>query len=183
MAAGVRRRHREPGFDQANDRNGGSSNGGWIQTSPDDGFLYRAIVGRQPGTFGPDDPGTTGGVYTLDISKLVDAGTDFQCSIDTKQEAEHGGAESNCPTLSGATPINSGQPGAGPHWGAYDDFVQGEDGIYRETDQPERLAVSNYFVERSGLDGDHRSTSCTSGRTGRSRSTTPSATRSPGTWA
>jgi hypothetical protein len=145
-----------PGFDAANDRNGGSSNGGWIQTSPDDRFLYRAIQGRQPGTFGPDDPGTTGGVYVLDISKLVAAGDDYECSIDTKQEAEHGGAEADCPALAGATPINPGKPGAGPHWGAYDNFVLGPDGFYQETQQPQRLAVSNYFVARSGLDGDHK---------------------------
>jgi hypothetical protein len=34
-----------PGFDAANDRNGGSSNGGWIQTSPDD----RSCTGRSWG--------------------------------------------------------------------------------------------------------------------------------------
>ncbi|MER6988663.1 selenium-binding family protein [Saccharopolyspora hirsuta] len=156
-----------PGFDAANDRNGGSSNGGWIQTSPDDRFLYRAIQGRQPGTFGPDDPGTTGGVYVLDISKLVEAGTDYQCSIDTKQEAEHGGAEADCPTLAGATPINPGKPGAGPHWGAYDNFVLDDDGYYRETQQPQRLAVSNYFVARSGLDGDHKVNIVKLGRDGK----------------
>ncbi|CAM05093.1 hypothetical protein [Saccharopolyspora erythraea] len=142
-------------IDPANDSNGGSSNGGWIQTSPDDRFLYRAIVGRQPGTLGPDDPGTTGGVYTLDISKLVAAGTGFKCSIDTLEKAQRGGGE-DCPTLAGATPVNPGQPGAGPHWGAYDNFRIGPDGLYQETAKPSRLAVSNYFVARSGLDGDHK---------------------------
>src|SRR5690606_40024318 len=90
---------------------------------PDDRFLYRAITGRQPGTLGKDDPGTTGGVYVLDISKLVDAGTDFKCSIDTKAESENGGQEDDCPTVAGAAPINPGVSGAGPHWGAYDNFV------------------------------------------------------------
>ncbi|ALG14647.1 hypothetical protein [Kibdelosporangium phytohabitans] len=140
----------------ANDSNGGGSNGGWIQTSPDDKYLYRAISGRGKGALGPDDPGTTGGVYVLDIQKLLAAGTGFQCKIDTLDEARKGGAEADCPTVAGAAPINPGQPAAGPHWGAYDNFKLGEDGFYHETTSPERLAVSNYFVARTGLDGDHK---------------------------
>ena len=143
-------------FDKANDDNGGSSNGGWLQTSPDDRFLYRAIQGRAPGTFGKDDPGTTGGVYTLDISKLVNAGTGFQCNIDDIQESRNGGAEPDCPTVAGTTPINPGKAAGGPHWGAYDNFKLGADGKYSETQVPGRLAVSNYFVARTGNDGDHK---------------------------
>lgn len=142
-------------LDPRNDSNGGSSNGGWIQTSPDDHYLYRAIVGRQKGTLGPNDPGTTGGVYVLDISKLVGAGAGYQCAIDTKDKAERGGG-ADCPSLAGAAPINPGQPGAGPHWGAYDNFAPGPDGFYHETSKPGRIAVSDYFVARSGLDGDHK---------------------------
>ncbi|MEQ0564872.1 hypothetical protein ABJI51_37830 [Amycolatopsis sp. NEAU-NG30] len=141
-----------------NDANGGSSNGGWIQTSPDDKYLYRAIVGRQKGTLSPDDPGTTGGVYVLDIQKLVNAGDrieDIEGRIDTKAKAQQGGG-GDLPTVVGAAPINPGTPGAGPHWGAYDNFVLGDDGFYHETTTPQHLAVSNYFVARSGLDGDHK---------------------------
>ncbi|MCE7006661.1 selenium-binding family protein [Kibdelosporangium philippinense] len=140
----------------ANDSNGGGSNGGWIQTSPDDKYLYRAISGRGKGALGPNDPGTTGGVYVLDIQKLLAAGTNVKCKIDTLDEARNGGAEADCPTVAGAVPINPGQPAAGPHWGAYDNFTLGEDGFYHETKSPERLAVSNYFVARTGLDGDHK---------------------------
>ncbi|MEU7784133.1 hypothetical protein [Amycolatopsis sp. NPDC049159] len=141
-----------------NDSNGASSNGGWIQTSPDDKYLYRAIVGRQKGTLSADDPGTTGGVYVLDIQKLVDAGDrieDIQGRVDTKAKAQQGGG-GDLPTVVGAAPINPGTPGAGPHWGAYDNWALGSDGFYRETTSPQHLAVSNYFVARSGLDGDHK---------------------------
>ncbi|MEC3979170.1 hypothetical protein [Amycolatopsis sp. H20-H5] len=138
-----------------NDSNGASSNGGWIQTSPDDKYLYRAIVGRQKGTLSADDPGTTGGVYVLDIQKLLAAGDDYKGAIDTKEKAQQGGGD-DLPTVVGAAPINPGTPGAGPHWGAYDNFVLGDDGFYHETKQPQHLAVSNYFVARSGLDGDHK---------------------------
>ncbi|TWH19395.1 hypothetical protein [Prauserella rugosa] len=149
-----------------NDRIGSSSNGGWLQTSPDDRFLYHAVTGRQKGTLGPDDPGTTGGVYVLDIQKLLASGDAPECSIDTRDESENGGAEADCPTVAGAAPINPGTPGAGPHWGAYDNFTQDSDGLYTETDTPERLAVSNYFVARSGLDGDHKVTMLNLGENG-----------------
>ena len=136
--------------------NGGSSdNGGWLQTSPDDTKLYHAVVGRRAGTLGKDDPGTKGGVFSLDISQLVEAGDDFDCSIQTKEEIENGGAGADCPTLLGSTPIGTAKT-SGPHWGALDNFVLGEDGFYHETDQPSRIATANYFVARTGLDGDHK---------------------------
>jgi len=141
-----------------NDSNGGGSNGGWIQTSPDDKYLYRAITGRSKGALGPDDPGTTGGVYILDIQKLLAAGDkveNIKGRIDTKEKSQQGGG-GDLPTVVGAAAINPGTPGGGPHWGAYDNFVLGDDGFYRETDKPQHLAVSNYFVARSGLDGDHK---------------------------
>lgn len=141
-----------------NDSNGGGSNGGWIQTSPDDKYLYRAITGRSKGALGPDDPGTTGGVYVLDIQKLLAAGDkveNINGRIDTKEKSQQGGG-GDLPTVVGAAAINPGTPGGGPHWGAYDNFVLGDDGYYRETDKPQHLAVSNYFVARSGLDGDHK---------------------------
>jgi len=139
-----------------NDSIGASSNGGWIQTSPDDKYLYHAVIGRQKGTLGPTDPGTVGGVYVLDIQKLLAAGPNWAGpGIETKEQAENGGG-GVLPTLAGAAAINPGTAGAGPHWGAYDNFVLGSDGFYHETTQPRRLAVSNYFVARSGLDGDHK---------------------------
>jgi hypothetical protein len=144
------------GFSQGNDSIGASSNGGWIQTSPDDKFLYHAVIGRQKGTLGADDPGTVGGVYTLNIQNLVNAGPGWTGpGIQTKQQAQNGGG-GVLPTLAGAAAINPGTPGAGPHWGTYDHFTVGQDGYYHDTNDVTRLAVSNYFVARSGLDGDHK---------------------------
>lgn len=154
---------REVFDDTAADRilNGGAGSGagdnsGWVQTSPDDRTLYHAVIGRQPGTLGPSDPGTSGGVFTLDISKLVDAGTDVTCDIDAKSDIEHGGHQRDCPTVRGVVPINPSVPGGGPHWGALDNLILGGDGYYHETDEPERLATSDYFVARTGLNGDHK---------------------------
>ncbi|AHH99720.1 hypothetical protein [Kutzneria albida] len=153
-------------FDAKADSVGSSSNGGWVQTSPDDHYLYHAVIGRQKGTLGSDDPGTVGGVYTLDISKLLAAGDNYTCTIDTKAKAENGGG-GDCPTLAGAAAINPGKPGQGPHWGTYDNFQLGGDGFYHETDQPGRVAVSDYFVARSGLDGDHKVTMVDLGKDGK----------------
>ena len=44
----------------------------------------------------------------------------------------------------------------GPHWGALDNFELGKDGYYHETTDVKRIAFSNYFVARTGLNGDHR---------------------------
>ncbi|HEY2204921.1 MAG TPA: hypothetical protein VGH99_10675 [Pseudonocardia sp.] len=135
---------------------GPGDNAGWIQTSPDDKTLYHAIVGRQKGTLGPNDPGTTGGVFALDITKLLDAGEHTKCDINTKDEAINGGDEHDCPTVRGTVTIGD-NPAGGPHWGALDNLVQGDHGgLYHETDEPQRLATANYFVARTGLDGDHK---------------------------
>jgi len=141
---------------KAGDNGGPSSNGGWLQTSPDDKTLYHAIIGRKPGALGADDPGTDGGVIALDIEKLVEAGDDAQCSIDTEGEIAAGGAEADCPTLKGHQTINPGKAAGGPHWGALDNLELGGDGFYHVTDQPKRLATTNYFVARTGTDGDHK---------------------------
>ncbi|HWE91191.1 MAG TPA: hypothetical protein VG317_17155 [Pseudonocardiaceae bacterium] len=138
-----------------NGANGASSNGGWLQTSPDDHYLYHSLIGRPKGTLGPSDPGTTGGVYRLDISKLLSDGGNYNCDVTTLAKARDGGG-GDCPALAGFSAINPGQSGQGPHWGALDNFQLGSDGYYHETDQPSRLAVSDYFVARTGLDGDHK---------------------------
>ncbi|WP_234027771.1 selenium-binding family protein [Pseudonocardia dioxanivorans] len=143
-------------IDPAVTNGGPSDNGGWLQTSPDDTKLYHAVIGRKPGALGKDDPGTAGGVFSLDISKLVEAGDDFDCSIETTAEIADGGAGADCPTVAGHVAINPGSKAAGPHWGALDNLAIGDDGYYHVTDRPARLATADYFVARTGLDGDHR---------------------------
>ena len=53
-------------------------------------------------------------------------------------------------------PINPDEKAGGPHWGALDNLAIGKDGFYHETVEPSRLSTANYFVARTGLDGDHR---------------------------
>jgi hypothetical protein len=127
---------------------GGGSNGGWVQTSLDDKYLYHAVIGRAAGG---GDAGSPPYILKLDIRKLLKSGNNPKCSIDTIEETVNGGAESDCPSVVDVLPA----PG-GPHWGALDNFKIGSDGFYHETRDVKRLAYSNYFVARSGLNGDHR---------------------------
>lgn len=134
---------------------GGCDGGGWVQTSGDDRYLYHAVIGRGPGALGAADTGSAKMVYVLDIQDLLAAGTSTTCSIDTLPEVYDGGAEPDCPRLVDALEIPDNTSG-GPHWGALDNFEAQGDGTYAETRNETRLAVSNYFVSRSGVDGNHK---------------------------
>ena len=127
---------------------GGGSNGGWLQTSLDDKYLYHAVIGRPASG---DDLGSPPYILKLDIQELLAAGDDPQCSIDTLDEVTAGGQESDCPVIVDTLPA----PG-GPHWGALDNLELDQDGYYHETTDVDRLAYANYFVARTGLNGDHR---------------------------
>jgi hypothetical protein len=126
---------------------GGGSNGGWTQTSHDDRYLYHALAGRAPNG---DDKGTQPYILVLDIEKLVASGGSPACNIDTLDEVTAGGAESDCPAI-----VDTLKAPGGPHWGALDNLKLGDDGFYHEG-VADRLAYSNYFVARTGLNGDHR---------------------------
>lgn len=134
---------------------GGCDGGGWVQTSLDDRFLYHAVIGRGPGSLDSYDLGSAKMVYTLDIRKLLAAGRSPRCSIDTIDEVYDGGNEHDCPTLAGALELKDLTSG-GPHWGALDNFRLGSDGYFHQITDVRRIAVSNYFVARTGVDGDHR---------------------------
>ena len=134
--------------DPASTYYGGGSNGGWLQTSLDDRYLYHAVAGRPASG---DDLGSPPYILKLDIRQLLASGDDPQCSIDTLDEVTTGGAESDCPAVVDTLPASGG-----PHWGTLDNLELGEDGTYTETTDVERFAYSNYFVARTGLNGDHR---------------------------
>jgi hypothetical protein len=133
----------------------GCDGGGWVQTSLDDRYLYHAVIGRNPGAIDSFDAGVPKMVYALDIQRLVAAGAAAKCSIDTIAEVWDGGAEADCPKLASALPLPDGTSG-GPHWGALDNFTPNKDGTWSETANVRRIAVSNYFVARSGVDGNHK---------------------------
>ena len=133
----------------------GCDGGGWVQTSPDDRFLFHAVIGRNPGSLDAFDKGVPKMVYVLDIQTLLATGTRTRCSIDTIVEVWNGGSEGDCPRLAGVLALPDGTSG-GPHWGAMDNFEPRPGGGYRETRTIRRIAVSNYFVARSSVDGNHK---------------------------
>ena len=134
---------------------GGCDGGGWVQTSLDDKYLYHAVIGRGPGSLDDYDTGSAKMVYTIDIQKLLAKGTRTTCSINRISEVWNGGAEADCPKLVSALPIKDLTSG-GPHWGTLDNFTIGSDGFLHETTDVRRIAISDYFVARTSVDGDHR---------------------------
>jgi len=131
---------------------GGCVGGSWHQVSPDNHFLFRTVMGRNPGSTGSFDTGTTKVVYSLDISRLIASAADgkVDCSIDTIGEIQRGqGDEADCPRLVSVLSVDDRSNG-GPHWGAIDNHS------LTPTGAPTRLVFSDSFVARTGVDGNHR---------------------------
>ncbi len=125
--------------------------GSWLAVSPDDKYLYHIVMGDfalSPNTV------TRGMLYVLNIQKLLASGDHPQCQITTIQETITGGTALDCPALMGVVPIYDST--GGPHWGAMNNFAPGPGGTYHETKTISQVAVSDYFVEAIGWDGNHR---------------------------
>lgn len=142
-------------MDAATDVTGGGDNGSWLAISPDDRFLYHAVMG-QSAAYGKPLDTTSGMLYVLDIQKLLAAGNRAACSVDELGEVYTGGKEADCPAVVSAVPIKDTTDG-GPHWGSMDNFSRDRDGRYTETDTVTRIVTSDYFLAGSfGGGGDHR---------------------------
>jgi hypothetical protein len=162
-----------PGGNQAGGGDGGNNSldepsgcdgAAWDVVSPDNRFLGHAVNGRFVLEDQYDDSGTPKMVYTLNITKLLEAGDSYQCNLDDNIRAladpTLGGAD--CPTVAGVVPINDPTSG-GPHWAEYDNFrlaavkitdpLTGKQVI--DYHAPTRIAEANYFVARTGVDGNH----------------------------
>ncbi|HVW32703.1 MAG TPA: hypothetical protein VHL53_09205 [Acidimicrobiia bacterium] len=136
-------RHRERG-----DCVGGS----WHQVSADNHFLFRTVMGRNPGSTDSLDRGSAKLIYSLDISPLIASAADghIDCKIDTVAEIARGqGDEADCPRLVSVLFVEDTSTG-GPHWGAIDNHS------LTPTGAPTRLVFSDSFVARTGVDGNHR---------------------------
>jgi hypothetical protein len=143
-------------FDQTGKLTGSNDGGSWLQVSPDDRFLFHAVMGAD---WRVERGVNQGMVFVLDIRKLLASGNDPKCSITHLEEVYKGGSAPDCPALTGVVPIRddvSPGTGVGPHWGASDNFVRSHRGFYTETEHISRFATADYFVNAVGLDGDHR---------------------------
>ena len=131
---------------------GACAGGAWHQVSRDNRFMFRAVGGRNPGSTNTYDNGTPKMIYVINIEKLVASAADgtVDCSIDSGREIGQGhGDEADCPTLAGVITVDDNTSG-GPHWGALDNFN------YTPSGAPTRMIFCDYFVARTGYDGNHR---------------------------
>ncbi len=131
---------------------GACGGGAWHQVSHDNRFLFRAMGGRNPGSTNVYDNGAPKMIWVADISKLVESSLDgnVDCNIDTAREIGQGhGDEADCPTLASVLLVDDFTTG-GPHWGALDNFN------FTDSGAPTRAIFCNYFVARTGYDGNHR---------------------------
>ncbi|MDP2709687.1 MAG: hypothetical protein Q8O56_00590 [Solirubrobacteraceae bacterium] len=147
------------------DEPGGCAGGAWHQVAPNNKILFRSVQGRNPGSDNYFDKGQAKLVYTIDISPLIESAQDGEVDCDLSRGIRKNGLNlsgiqlfnklvqgekiADCPTLISALPVKDITSG-GPHWGALDNHTVDQNGV------PWRLTFSNYFVSRTGVDGDHR---------------------------
>lgn len=154
--------------DEFLDEPGGCAGGAWHQVSRNNRWFFRSIQGRNVRGDNYFDQGSTKLVYNLDIEPLIESAKDGKVDCDltngidtdgngskdlTAIKAVHklaqGERVADCPYFLDGLIVKDPTSG-GPHWGALDNHTESFDGY------PTKLTFSNYFVSRTGVDGDHR---------------------------
>ncbi|MGH9041367.1 MAG: hypothetical protein ACRDZ3_14165 [Acidimicrobiia bacterium] len=131
---------------------GACAGGAWHQVSHDNRFLFRTVGGRNPGSNNVFDNGFPKMIWVANIEKLIASAADgsVDCNIDTPLEIGLGrGDEADCPELASVLLVDDYTTG-GPHWAALDNWQLTESGA------PTRMIFCNYFVARTGYDGNRR---------------------------
>jgi hypothetical protein len=150
---------------QFQDEPGGCAGGAWHQVSRDNRTLFRAVQGRVPLADNYFDQGQAKMIYDIDISPLIASAKDGHVACDLSRGIHEGGLDlsgmqvftklaegqtvADCPKLISTLKVNDPTSG-GPHWGALDNHSLTAEG------SPTRMVFSDYFVARTGVDGDHR---------------------------
>ena len=92
------------------------------------------------------------GVIACDLSRGTDTNGDGKADLtgmQTFQKLAKGEKVADCPVLRDTLQVDDPTTG-GPHWAALDNHSVTDGGA------PTRLVFSDYFVARTGVDGDHR---------------------------
>jgi hypothetical protein len=147
------------------DEPGGCAGGAWHQVTPANTYFFRSVQGRNPGSDNYFDSGQEKLLYNLDIRPLIKSAQDGHVACDLSRGIHEGGLDltgievfkklargktvADCPTLNDTLIVHDPTSG-GPHWAALDNHSLDQRGL------PYRLVFSNYFVARTGVDGDHR---------------------------
>src|SRR4051812_36988960 len=150
---------------QFEDEPGGCAGGAWHQVSRNNKTLFRAVQGRNPGSDNYFDSGQGKILYDIDIQPLIKSAQDGHVDCDLSrgihngtydltgmqvfQDLAKGQTIADCPRLISTLKVHDPTSG-GPHWAALDNHTLRSDG------SPRRLVFSDYFVARTGIDGDHR---------------------------
>jgi len=132
---------------------GACAGGAWTQISHDNRFLFHTVGGRNPGSTNTFDNGTPKMIYVINVEKLIkhaeQTGT-VDCNITSGRELGVGkGDADDCPTLAGVLTVDDNTSG-GPHWAGIDNHNLTASGA------PTRVMFCDYFVARTGYDGNHR---------------------------
>jgi hypothetical protein len=150
------------------DEPGGCAGGAWHQVAANNRVLFRSVQGRLPVSDNYFDQGQVKLVYDIDVSKLIKSAQDGKVKCDLSRGIDTNGdgkvdltgmdvfkklavgkKVADCPRLISHVVVHDPTTG-GPHWGALDNHSVDQNGL------PWRLAFSDYFVSRTGVDGDHR---------------------------
>ncbi|WP_354701357.1 hypothetical protein DSM112329_01670 [Paraconexibacter sp. AEG42_29] len=150
------------------DEPGGCAGGAWHQVAPNNKLFFRAVQGRNAGGDNYFDQGQKKMIYDLDISPLTKSAQDGKITCDISRGIDTNGdgkkdltgiqlfnklakgeKVADCPFLVDTLEVHDITSG-GPHWAALDNHSFDQNGV------PWRLSFSNYFVSRTGVDGDHR---------------------------
>jgi hypothetical protein len=143
----------------------GCNGGAWHQVSPSNKILFRSVQGRLPLSDNYFDSGAQKLIYDVNIAPLIRSARDGSVDCDLSRGIHSGGLDltgmevfkklaagekvADCPRLIDTLIVKDPTTG-GPHWGALDNHSVDQNGV------PWRLAFSDYFVSRTGVDGDHR---------------------------
>jgi hypothetical protein len=133
--------------------------------TPSNKQLFRSVQGRLPVSDNYFDQGAQKLIYNINIAPLIKSAQDGHVTCDLSRGIDEGGIKltgielfnklaqgekvADCPQLIDTLLVDDPTTG-GPHWGALDNHSVDQNGV------PHRLVFSNYFVARSGVDGDHR---------------------------
>jgi hypothetical protein len=151
---------------------GGCAGGAWHQVTKNNHFFYRSVQGRVPLSNAFFDQGTHKMIYNINIENLMKSAMDGkvacdmthgmdldgdgqishanrETAIDIFRRLAEGETVADCPTFVSSLAVDDRTTG-GPHWAALDDNTLTADG------NPTRMVFSDYFVARSGVDGNHR---------------------------
>ena len=131
-------------------------------------MLFRSVQGRNSKADNYFDQGQVKMLYNIDISPLIQSAEDGHVACDLARGTDTNGdgvidltgmqtfialskgqQVADCPRLVSTLVVHDPTSG-GPHWGALDNHSLTPDGY------PLRLVFSDYFVSRTGIDGDHR---------------------------